>query len=144
MSTKSDVVKKSLKDFGYAFNDLGQLRQLDSITGELTDKSFDFEVSKSHSENQKNYENLGETITDHVYELLDNHGLHRIYLPADQPEDKATFIFSSQKELKDVDKLMVLIHGLKQFNRLTFNDSQQLKHLQVPASLELVNGHEVS
>lgn len=102
---------KSLKDFGYAFNEKGQLRQIDSNTGKLTDKAFNFEVSKSHSENQKNYEALGETITDTVYELLDQHGLHRIYLPADQPESKATFIFSTQKQLKDVDKLMVIIHG---------------------------------
>lgn len=110
MSTKADV-KKTLKDFGYSFNAEGQLRQLDPNTGELTDKVFQFEVYKSHSENQKNYEALGEAITSYVYELLDNHGLHRIYLPADQPESKATFIFSSLKELKNVDKLMVIIHG---------------------------------
>ena len=111
MSTKSEVLKKSLKDFGYAFNTDGQLRQLDPKTGEITDKAFEFEVSNSHSDNQKNYEAIGETIEDYVYEMLDNHGLHRIYLPADQPKDKSTFIFSSQKELKDVDKLIVIIHG---------------------------------
>lgn len=103
--------KKSLKDFGYGFNAEGKLRQLDALTGEVTDKPFEFEISDSRSENQKHYEALGETITDVVYELLDKHGLHRIYLPEGQPESKATFIFSTQKELKDVDKLMVIIHG---------------------------------
>jgi hypothetical protein len=111
MSTKSETVKKSLKDFGYAFNEKGQLRQLDPNTGEVTDKAFDFNVSGSQSENQKNYEALGEVITEHVYGLLDEHGLHRIYLPADVPQSQATFVFSSKKEFKDVDKLMVIIHG---------------------------------
>jgi pimeloyl-ACP methyl ester carboxylesterase len=110
MST-AQTVRKSLKDFGYAFNSEGRLRQLNPATGEVTDKPFDFAVSDSQSTNQKNYEDLGETITDYVYELLDKHGLHRIYLPEGQPESKSTFIFSSKKELRDVDKLMVIIHG---------------------------------
>lgn len=102
---------KSLKEFGYGFNSEGLLRQIDPVTGELTDKPFDFEKTDSRSENQKHYEDLGETITEHVYELLDQHGLHRIYLPDNVEKSKATFIFSTQKELKKVDKLMVIIHG---------------------------------
>lgn len=111
MSTSAETVKKSLKEFGYGFNAEGKLRQLDPKTGAVTDKPFEFEVSDSRSENQKHYEELGEVITDYVYELLDEQGLHRIYLPEDFPKSKATFIFSTQKELKDVDKLMIIIHG---------------------------------
>lgn len=111
MSTSVDAAKKSLKDFGYGFNSEGKLRQLDPENGNLTDEQFVFEVSESRSENQKHYEDLGEAITDYVYELLDQQGLHRIYFPADIPQSKAAFIFSSQKELKDVNKLMIIIHG---------------------------------
>lgn len=102
---------KTLKDFGYGFNSEGKLRQLDPATGEVTDKQFNFEISSSREKNQKHYEALGETITDVVYELLDKHGMHRIYLPEGQPEEEVTFVFSTQKELKSVDKLMVIIHG---------------------------------
>ena len=111
--TKAVISKKTIKDFGYGFNDLGQLRQIDPESLNLTDKPFKFEVSDSRSENQKNYEALGDAITEHVYELLDQHGLHRIYLPEDEPKEKAAFIFSTKEceQLKDVDKLMVIIHG---------------------------------
>jgi len=109
--TKAAVNKKTIKDFGYGFNTQGQLRQIDPESGNLTDEPYKFEISDSRSENQKAYEALGETITDHVYELLDQHGLHRIYLPPNQPKSKATFIFSTKQELKDVDKLMIIING---------------------------------
>ena len=95
--TKAVSSKKTIKDFGYGFNDLGQLRQIDPESLNLTDKPFKFEVSDSRSENQKNYEALGDAITEHVYELLDQHGLHRIYLPEDQPKEKAAFIFSTKE-----------------------------------------------
>lgn len=111
MSTSAEVAKKTIKEFGFGFNEEGQLRQLDPKTGNTTDKPFVFEVFKSRSENQKRYEALGEAITDFVYELLEEKGLHRIYLPDDVPQSKAAFIFSTQKELKDVDKLMIIIHG---------------------------------
>ena len=111
MSSTEAVSMKTLKDFGYGFNSQGILRQLDPETGDLTDKPFEFEVSESRSENQKNYEALGESLTPYVYDLMEENGLHRVYLPVGQPESKATFIFSSQKELKDVNKLMVIIHG---------------------------------
>lgn len=109
--SSSVAPKKSLKDFGYAFNSEGKLRQLDPNTGAITFKEFNFDVHESRAENQKHYEALGDAITDYVYELLDGHGMTRIYLPEDQPKEKATFIFSTQAELQDVDKLMVIIHG---------------------------------
>lgn len=111
MSSSGNAVKKTIADFGYGFNDKGQLRQLDPETGLVTEKLFKFDISDSRSENQRNYEALGETITPFVYNLLEENGLHRVYVPQDQPESKATFIFSTQKELKDVNKLMVIVHG---------------------------------
>ncbi|CAG9811114.1 unnamed protein product [Chironomus riparius] len=100
----SGAARKTVKDFGYGFNENGRLRQLDSKTGELTDKPFQF-IDQSH------YEDLGDAITDYVYELMDQNGLTRHYFPESVPKDKATFIFSTFKEVKDIDKLMVIIHG---------------------------------
>lgn len=97
--------KKTLADFGYHFKD-GKLRNLD--TGE----PFKFAVSSSHAENQANYEALGEVINEYVYELLEENGMHKIYVgDPDIPKEQKTFVFSSSKELVDVDKLMVIIHG---------------------------------
>lgn len=103
--------KKTLKDFGYAFKD-GKLRQIDEA-GELTDKPFKFEVSptSSRAENQENYEALGEVLNEYVYGLLEENGMHRIYIPNSISKEEATFIFSTKAELKDIDKLMVIIHG---------------------------------
>lgn len=111
-SVQSGEVKKCLKDFGYAFNAAGQLRQLDD-DGNITDQPFNFQISNSQSKNQQNYEAIGEVITDEVYKLLDDYGMKRIYLPEDQPESKSTFVFStkSKSELKNVEKLMLIVHG---------------------------------
>lgn len=107
MSTANS--KKTLKDFGYGFKE-GKLRQLDE-DGNITDKPFNFQVSSSHSENQANYEALGEVINEYVYELLEENGMHRLYIPDNVDKEEATFIFSSLPELKDIDKLMIIIHG---------------------------------
>lgn len=50
-------------------------------------------------------------ITEHVYGLLEKRGLHRIYIPSNIPESDATFVFSTKKDLNNVKKLMILIHG---------------------------------
>lgn len=105
----SSTTKMTLKDFGYGFKD-GKLRQLDD-DGNLTDKPFKFDISTSHSENQRNYEAIGEVINEYVYELLIENGLHKLYIPDDVPDSEATFVFSTKEELKDVNKLMVIIHG---------------------------------
>lgn len=130
----SSAGKKTIKDFGYGFNKVrfvavktplkftknlnflsisqdGRLRQLDPSTGNLTDLPFNFQISSSQAKNQQNYEALGEAITDYVYELMDQNGLTRHYFPESVPTNDATFIFSTFKELKPIDKLMVIIHG---------------------------------
>lgn len=89
----------------------GKLRQIDSTTGEFTEKPFEFKISADQQHNQKHYEALGETITEHVYELLEKNGLHKIYIPSNIPERDATFVFSTKKDLRNVKKLLILIHG---------------------------------
>jgi len=85
---------KTLADFGYAFNDNGELRDI------KTDKPFKF-VDQQH------YEALGEVISDEVYKLLqEKAGLQIKYLN----NDKTSFVFVSP----DYDKkesLLFLIHG---------------------------------
>lgn len=110
-SSDAGKVKTCLRDFGYAFNEAGQLRQLDD-DGNVTDKPFNFQISSSQSENQRNYEAIGEVITDEVYKLLDDHGMFRINVPVGETDpSKCTFVFSTKQELADVEKLMVVIHG---------------------------------
>lgn len=105
----SSTNKKTLKDFGYGFKD-GKLRQLDEH-GNLTDKPFKFDISTSHSENQKNYEAIGEVINEYVYDLLIESGLYKLYIPDDLPKEDATFIFSTKEDLKNIEKLILIIHG---------------------------------
>jgi hypothetical protein len=108
MSTNA---KKTLKDFGYGFNSNGKLRQLHDDGG-ITDEPFKFAISSSHAENQANYEALGEVINEYVYDLLEENGMHKILLgTSDIPDEQKSFVFTSSKELIDVDKLMVIIHG---------------------------------
>jgi len=110
MASKSEFAN-TLKEFGYGFNDEGMLRQLDKETGQCTDLPFEFKVSADQKHNQKRYEALGELITQHVYELLEHRGLHKIYIPSNIPESAATFVFSTKKDLTNVKKLLILIHG---------------------------------
>ncbi|XP_065888772.1 cotranscriptional regulator ARB2A-like isoform X2 [Dysidea avara] len=110
-STSSEAAKPSfprtLEEFGYKFNDRGQLRQIEN------DEPFVFNVKESdQAYNQAHYEALGETITEHVYGLLESEGkLNKTVIPIDVQDNEATsFIFESD-DARTADKLMVLIHG---------------------------------
>lgn len=54
---------------------------------------------------------IPQAITDHVYQLLEENGLHKIYLSDKEPKENNAFVFSSQKILKNPKKLLILIHG---------------------------------
>uniref|UniRef100_H3BAL8 ARB2 cotranscriptional regulator A n=1 Tax=Latimeria chalumnae TaxID=7897 RepID=H3BAL8_LATCH len=98
----------TLEGFEYAFNEKGQLRH--TVTGE----PFVFNYREDlHRWNQKRYEALGQIITQHVYDLLENEcKLKKIYLPIDATkEEPKTFIFMSEDALTNPDKLIVLVHG---------------------------------
>ncbi|XP_051786145.1 cotranscriptional regulator FAM172A homolog [Erpetoichthys calabaricus] len=99
---------KTLEEFEYAFNEKGQLRH--TKTGE----PFVFNYREDlHRWNQKRYEALGEIITKHIYELLENEcNLKKEFLPVDATENEPkSFIFLSEDALSNPDKLLVLIHG---------------------------------
>ncbi|XP_018120162.1 cotranscriptional regulator FAM172A homolog isoform X2 [Xenopus laevis] len=98
----------TLEGFNYAFNELGQLRHIQ------TGDPFVFNYREDlHRWNQKRYEALGEIITKHVYELLEKEcNLEKVYLPVDATDNEPkSFIFMSKDAMKNPDKMLVLIHG---------------------------------
>lgn len=46
-----------------------------------------------------------------MYQLLEDNGLHKIYLSDKEPRENSAFVFCSQMKLEKPKKLMVLIHG---------------------------------
>ncbi|XP_055702964.1 FAM172 family protein homolog CG10038 [Phlebotomus papatasi] len=102
---------KTLADFGYGFNEAGQLRQINPVSGTLTNKPFEFAIFEKKAHNQKRYEELGEVITDYVYNLLEARGMIKLPIPVDAPLGSGTFIYSTTRELCRPEKLMILIHG---------------------------------
>jgi len=104
----SDTVSTTLEDFGYAFNDAGQLRQFKN--NEITDLPFEFKAGSTRSQNEAQFNTLGEIITDHVYQMLLDIGLHKIYLPSPHTEN-SSFVFGTKTSFKDTKKLLILIHG---------------------------------
>ncbi|XP_072038434.1 uncharacterized protein [Amphiura filiformis] len=116
-SVRPDLSKMhTLQDFGYEFNQHGELRQI------KTGSSFVFEViPNDRSFNQKHYEALGEIITKHIFQLMETEcGLQKAYVPVDATEKQPrTFIFVSDHVLPVINgeepptdkKLLVLIHG---------------------------------
>lgn len=94
MSTSNYKNHKTLSDFGYAFNDAGELRNIQS-------------GDKFTYVDQEHYEALGEVITDEVYKILeDRAGLVKHYLD----QDKNSFVFVSP-DYESKDSLLCLIHG---------------------------------
>lgn len=125
----------TLKDFGYAFNgkflvikkcdvnipqtdghnffytiiDDGQLRKI-AEDGTITDTPYEFQVSSDAEYNQARYEALGEVITEHVYQMLIDAGLHKIYIPSPETAT-SSFVFGTKTDFKNTNKLLFLIHG---------------------------------
>ncbi|XP_036321463.1 FAM172 family protein homolog CG10038 isoform X2 [Rhagoletis pomonella] len=108
---KSGLALKKLREFGYAFNAEGQLRKIDETTGEPGAEPFKFTISDDHAKNQAHYEQLAEQIPEIVYDLLEQNGLRRTYVPDDVPQEQATFIFTKPEKLVEPKKLVVIIHG---------------------------------
>lgn len=86
------------------------MRKIDPESDTLTDSPYEFEVSSNHNHNQARYEALGELITDNVYQMLLDAGLHKIYLSSDESPE-SSFVFGTKKDFKNTKKLMILIHG---------------------------------
>lgn len=88
----------------------GQLRKL-GANGEPSDQSFQFNVSDNHQECQQHYEELGDAVTDHIYNLLlTREHLIKLPVPEGASEANGSFIFVS-KDYDKKDQLLILIHG---------------------------------
>lgn len=92
------------------FLDAGQLRKINPDDGTVTDVPYEFQVSSDANHNQVRYEALGEVLTDHVYQLLIDVGLHKIYVPSPET-DTSSFVFGTKTDFKNTKKLLFLIHG---------------------------------
>ncbi|KAK8758304.1 cotranscriptional regulator ARB2A homolog [Amblyomma americanum] len=124
----------TIADFGYYFNDFGQLRNV------KTGEPYLFQVRPDDlSYNQRRYEALGDVITEHVYHLLETETrLTRITVPVNAQDDEpSSFIFASEDVFANKDRLLILIHGSgvvragQWSRRLIINDSLK-KGTQLP------------
>lgn len=61
--------------------------------------------------NQRNYEALGDVLTEHIYNLMLAAGLQKYAVPDDIPEADATFVFANRQDFINSKKLLILIHG---------------------------------
>lgn len=87
------------------------MRQIDPEDDSIiTDKPFHFEVSADARHNQEHYEALGEVITEHVYQLLLDAGLHKICVPLPESPN-SSFVFGTKTDFKNTKKFLFLIHG---------------------------------
>lgn len=109
--------KSALKDKGYAFSSSKKMCQLTLDGAIQEDSKFVFEVKKDDREfNQKNYEELGDIITEFVYGLLESTPmcLKRKEIPPAGPKtDQSTtrsFVYVSENFTEST-KLCVIIHG---------------------------------
>lgn len=90
--------------------DAGQLREIDPEDNSLTDHPYKFDVSSDSSENQARYEAIGEILTEHVYQMLLDAGLHKIYVPSSESPG-SSFVFGTKTSFENTKKLLILIHG---------------------------------
>lgn len=96
--------------FWHSKSDAGQLRRINPEDKSLTDEPFKFDISDSRSKNQENYDAVGEVITEYVFKLLSEMGLHKIYVPSPETPD-SVFVFGTKPSFENTDKLLILIHG---------------------------------
>lgn len=71
---------------------------------------FKFDVSSDSNHNQAHYEAIGDVITEHVYQMLLDAGLHKIHVPSSDI-NTSSFVFGTKTDFKNTKKLLFLIHG---------------------------------
>lgn len=86
------------------------MRQVNPDDGTVTDKPYEFQVSNNRAYNQAHYDVLGEKVTEIVYDMMIDIGLHKIYIPSPETET-SSFVFATKTDFKDTKKLLLLIHG---------------------------------
>lgn len=89
----------------------GELRKIEPSTNQPGDEPYNFKITNDEAENQRRYEALGEAVTEHVYELLELMGMHKIVLSQNEDSKYQSFIFASKKNFFKSQKLMMFIHG---------------------------------
>ncbi|CAG0894149.1 unnamed protein product [Darwinula stevensoni] len=111
--SKNHNQPSTLEDFGYCFNQDGELRRI------MDGGRFVFEEKPGdHAYNQARYEELGNVITEYIYGLLEDPkhcDLNRVDIPlkkekGNAKKDKRSFIFVS-KDLDKKEDILILIHG---------------------------------
>ena len=119
--------KSALKDKGYAFSSSKKMCQLTLDGAIQEDSKFVFEVKKDDREfNQKNYEELGDIITEFVYGLLESTPMclkRKEIPPADPKTDQSTtrsFVYVSEnftgiEKLQRSRTLVTYLHNLYMF-----------------------------
>ncbi|XP_037732607.1 FAM172 family protein homolog CG10038 [Drosophila subpulchrella] len=107
----SEQAALQLKKFGYAFDEEGVLRKIDTATGEPGKEPYSYNVKGDPDENERHYQNVAKQIPEIVYDLLEKNGLSRTYIPSGEAEERSTFVFSQPSKLLQSKKLLVLIHG---------------------------------
>ncbi|XP_017143128.1 FAM172 family protein homolog CG10038 isoform X1 [Drosophila miranda] len=110
-ATKCDEAIAKLKEFGYAFDEGGVLRQIDPATGKPGKEPYTYDIKGDADDNEKHYQNLAEQIPNIIYALLEKSGLSRTYVPFGKPPDRSSFVYSQPAKLAQSKKLLVLIHG---------------------------------
>nr|CAD7397504.1 unnamed protein product [Timema poppensis] len=112
LKKREEIFPKTLKEFGYGFNEDGKLRKLDPATGEPGEEPFQFVVKDDQDYNQRHYEALGEVLNEHVYELLETEtNLYKLPVPIDTKAEARTHVFVSVDIFSNTDKLLILVHG---------------------------------
>uniref|UniRef100_A0A914W5F6 Arb2 domain-containing protein n=1 Tax=Plectus sambesii TaxID=2011161 RepID=A0A914W5F6_9BILA len=106
-SAASGVHSASLEQFGYVWNESGQLRC------KKTDAPYQFDAyNGDKAKNQERYEALGDLITEVIYDKLEAAGCKRIFVPVDASEDDPRgFFFATDDAWDNKVGLAVLIHG---------------------------------
>ncbi|CAD5123458.1 DgyrCDS11804 [Dimorphilus gyrociliatus] len=104
----SNAEKILAKDYGYYFNDNGEL-----VHNDTKDK-FVYEFYDQKSKNQERYENIGDLITEIIYEKLESEFKLKKYnmkgRPFQNSDDKDGFVFATD-DFNQKDKILLLIHG---------------------------------
>lgn len=105
---------ESLKNKGYAFNNDKRMVQI-SVDGVVDDsKGFEFVVRKEdRAFNQKNYEQIGDILTEYVYGVLESDPIN--FVRREFPEDQG------KKHLKNATEIFPFIvndAGMKYFHNI--------------------------
>jgi len=97
----------------------------------ILDEPYQFDVFDDVEKNEMHYQEVAKvshstilfeteyyTVVSHfqqiehiVYDLLEQQGLRKVYIPVELPPGEGTFIFSKPEKLVNSKKLLVLIHG---------------------------------